>query len=577
MDICRCVDVLDQILIFLTPQASSAFRNEKNLLQIIDIGTELFYILLKVYNDQSRDLMEPICERLSSYLDRLGDMFIRANLRQPNVILEYILSNGVNVSRLVSFFDPNILDQSEKFIDIYQRLSKLTAFPEYIPYVLQMFRKFNVRLWFENVKQASSHLKFVDVLFNHFCVLIENYPKLFKGKSAKAGEENFVIETLNQLFDISIGHMIQILSFSYPSQVGCLFFHLVELIQTMRKRQRLVQQQNKSLTPLEFQQSIESGLLPSKVLSEFLEQIKQMEKNCGKNLTKQQIDDLIGWMNQFVMEQTVGSNLKFYENLLVERKFDFSFQIDLNGEDRLSTLYRCWRPSLNELTRIYSEMIILNIRQSLTQNDLKIKSIFDKIISAYGIFIDPSNSLFSLGEWKTIIDHQGDMLTRLIKTFVQLMKEFYEYINESCLNEQELFNSLFSYWYKVVRTLIPDEYSHSILDIYHRHLTQIPWENYRLTIESVLILDEVISMNEDEKNPSSSLYEFVVFLVSSIDARNWISRSDERTLAAIVPNYFRVLIKIFSSSQAKHLTVRIFFWQNENSTEIFFSFSKTIR
>jgi hypothetical protein len=301
-----------QIVQYLTRQLSSKFLNENESLNIIDIGTKLFYSLLLVYNDKYNEYMQPLSEQLNSLFDTLGEIFVKSNLRQPQIILEYIVLNRPNISRLIPYFNPNSLLQSEKFIDIYNKLSKMFTFIEYPPYLLQMFRKFNVKQWFENTSNSTQHLKFIDTLFNHFRSLIENFSLASKRDTPPGYDELPLMEQTNQLFDISIGHMIQILNYSYPSQIGYLFRNLIESIQMMRKKQKIIQQQNNSLIPLEFQQSIERGLLPTKILSEFLDQLHYLENTSTITLGKQQIDEMLNWLHGFVLKQIVRIDNSFY-------------------------------------------------------------------------------------------------------------------------------------------------------------------------------------------------------------------------------------------------------------------------
>jgi hypothetical protein len=201
-------------------------------------------------------------------------------------------------------------------------------------------------------------------------------------------------------------------------------------------------------------------------------------------------------------------------------------------------------------------MIILNIQKRRHHHDVNISQIFEQILLLYGPFIDQTYSLFSLTEWKTIIDQHGDMLTRMIKTFLQLYEELFEYINESYHHQQEFFNCIFQYWYKIVKCLITNEYTHSILDIYHRYLTHLSWAKYRLTIECLLIFDELINANNSENIPSTSLYEFIIFILSTIDIHVWMIENDEKLIISLVPVHFRLLINIFLSPQAKYTQVK---------------------
>jgi hypothetical protein len=73
----------------------------------------------------------------------------------------------------------------------------------------------------------------------------------------------------------------------------------------MRKKQKIIQQQNNSLIPLEFQQSIERGLLPTKILSEFLDQLHYLENTSTITLGRQQIDEMLHWLHGFVLQQIV--------------------------------------------------------------------------------------------------------------------------------------------------------------------------------------------------------------------------------------------------------------------------------
>ena len=70
-------------------------------------------------------------------------------------------------------------------------------------------------------------------------------------------------------------------------------------------------------------------------------------------------------------------------------------------------------------------MLILSIQKRRNHHDMNIPQLFEQILLLYGPFIDQTYSLYSLTEWKTIIDHHGDMLTRMIKTFLQLSEEFF--------------------------------------------------------------------------------------------------------------------------------------------------------
>ncbi|CAF0898086.1 unnamed protein product [Adineta steineri] len=529
IDMCRSIDLLIQIVQYFTRQLSSPFSNENQSLIIIDIGTQLFYSLLLVYDDKYNEYMQPLSEQLSSLFDTLGEIFVKSNLRQPQIILEYIVLNRPNISRLIPYFNPNSLIQSEKFIDIYKKLSKMFTFVECPSYLLQMFRKFNVKQWFENASNSNQRLLFIDTLFNHFRSLVDNFTLAARRETPPGYDELPLIEQTNQLFEISIGHMIQILNYSYPSQIGYLFRNLIESIQIMRKKQKTIQQQNNSLIPSEFQQSIERGLLPTKVLSEFLDQLHYLENTSTITLGRQQIDEMINWLQTFVLKQ-----------------------IDEQSDKRLVQLYQSWRPCLNELTRIYSIMLILNIQKRRIHHDYNISQIFEQILLLYGPFIDQTYSLFSLTEWKTIIDHHGDMLTRMIKTFLQLYEELYEYINESYQYQQEFFNCIFQYWYKIVKHLITNEYTHPILDIYHRYLPHLSWTNYHLTIECLLIFDELINANNLENIPSTSLYEFIIYILSTIDIHTWMIEKDEKLTTALVPTYFCLLINIYLSPQAKY-------------------------
>ena len=214
-------------------------------------------------------------------------------------------------------------------------------------------------------------------------------------------------------------------------------------------------------------------------------------------------------------------------------------------------------------------MIILSIEKVPTTHEANVKIIFDQILLLYGLFIDPTNTLFSLTEWKMIVDHQGDLLTRLIKTFLQLNEEFLERIKHSDQQQRHFYDCLFNYWYKIVKSLIDVEYAHPILDIYHRYLTHVPWNDYCLTIESILILDQLISANNHEKNSSFSLYEFILHLVSSINIHQFVLNDDEHSLVSLVPIYFRLLINIFISSQVKFTQVN-FIRSKENFKDFLF-------
>jgi hypothetical protein len=202
-------------------------------------------------------------------------------------------------------------------------------------------------------------------------------------------------------------------------------------------------------------------------------------------------------------------------------------------------------------------MLILNIQKHRNHHDMNIIQIFEQILLLYGPFIDQNYSLYSLTEWKTIIDHHGDMLTRMIKTFLQLYEELFEYINESYHYQQEFFNCIFQYWYRIVKCLITNEYTHSILDIYHRYLTHLSWSNYRLTMECLLIFEQLINTNNFETIPSTSLYEFIIHILSTIDIHIWMIEKEEKLVSVLVPVYFRLVVNIFLSPQAKYTQVRI--------------------
>ena len=202
-------------------------------------------------------------------------------------------------------------------------------------------------------------------------------------------------------------------------------------------------------------------------------------------------------------------------------------------------------------------MIILSIQKRRNHHDMNIPQLFEQILVLYAPFIDPTYSLYSLAEWKTIIDHHGDMLTRLIKTFLQLDEELFEYINESYHNQQAFFHAIFQYWYRIARSLLAHEYTHAILDIYHRYLTHLSWANYRLTLECLLIFDQLINTNNGEMIPSTSLYEFIIHILSTIDIHTWLINKEEKLVGSLVPIYFRLMVNIFLSPQAKYTQVRM--------------------
>ena len=200
-------------------------------------------------------------------------------------------------------------------------------------------------------------------------------------------------------------------------------------------------------------------------------------------------------------------------------------------------------------------MIILNIQKRLNNHDMNISQLFEQILLLYAPFIDPTYSLYSLNEWKTIIDHHGDMLTRLIKTFLQLYEELFEYINESYHHQQEFFQAIFQYWFRIARGLLPHEYAHAILDIYHRYLTHLSWVNYRLTLESLLTFDQLINTNNTQMIPSTSLYEFILHILSTIDIHTWMINKEDKLVSTLVPVYFRLMVNVFLSPQAKYTQV----------------------
>jgi len=533
LDICRSLDNLISIYDYLTRQLTIKSFGENHSLKIIELGTQFFYLLLTIYKEQYSEFLQPLAEELHSLYDKFGEIFVKSNSNQPQLILEYIVHSRPNISLLIPYFNPDSLNDFDKFIDIYKKLSKMFSFIDYTPYLLQMFRKFHVQQWFERNSNAfQQHLKFIQTLFEHFRSLVDNYTLAAKRETPPGYDEAPLIEQTSQLFDISIGHMIQILNFSYPSQIGYLFRNLIESIQIMRKKQRLIQQQQNTLVPLEFQQSIERGLLPTKILSEFLEQLRYLEKTSTITLGKPQINDMLQWLQKFVLDQ-----------------------IDTQNEQHLIQLYRSWKPCLNELTRIYSIMLILSLEKFRQYHEVNFEPIFEQILLLYGPFIDQTYSRYSLPEWKSIIDQYGDMLTRLIKQFCQLYEEFFEYISESFHLRQQYFSSIFLYWYRIVKCLISYEQTHPILDIYHRYLPQLPWSHYRLTDERLLVFEDLIQTNNSESIPSASLYEFIIHILSTIDIHSWMIDQDEKLLISITPVYFRLIIHIFHSSQAKYTQV----------------------
>lgn len=200
-------------------------------------------------------------------------------------------------------------------------------------------------------------------------------------------------------------------------------------------------------------------------------------------------------------------------------------------------------------------MLILNIQKRRNHHDMNISQVFEQICLLYAPFINPTYSLYSLTEWKTIIDHHGDMLTRMIKTFLQLYEELFEYINENYHHQQEFFHCIFIYWYRIVKCLITNEYAHPILDIYHRYLTHLSWTKYRLTIERLLAFEEIINANNAETIPSTSLYEFVIYILSTIDIHTWMIEKDDKLVSSLVPVHFRLVVNIFQSPQAKYTQV----------------------
>jgi hypothetical protein len=200
-------------------------------------------------------------------------------------------------------------------------------------------------------------------------------------------------------------------------------------------------------------------------------------------------------------------------------------------------------------------MIILLLQKHRQYQEQTIQPITEQILRLYEPFIDPANEFFNLLQWKTIIDHHGDMLTRMIKTFVQLNEELYDYIKESFHYQQEFFSCLFHYWYRIVKYCLENECTHTILDIYHRYFMRLSWSNYRLSPECLLIFDELITINNAHTTSSTSIYEFILSIFSNVNIEFWTIDNDERLLTSLIPIYFRLLINIFLSSQAKSTQV----------------------
>ncbi|CAF1389705.1 unnamed protein product [Rotaria sordida] len=80
----------------------------------------------------------------------------------------------------------------------------------------------------------------------------------------------------------------------------------------------------------------------------------------------------------------------------------------------------------------------------------------------------------------------------------------------------------------LVKYLITNEYTHSILDIYHRYLP--------------------LNANNSENNPSTSLYEFIIYILSSIDMHSGMIENDEELIMSLVPSHFRLVIIMITTN-----------------------------
>ena len=64
VEICFSVDLLSEIIHYLTRQLSSKLVNQNQSLEIIRIGTKLFYLLLSFYNEKYNEYMKPLAEKI---------------------------------------------------------------------------------------------------------------------------------------------------------------------------------------------------------------------------------------------------------------------------------------------------------------------------------------------------------------------------------------------------------------------------------------------------------------------------------------------------------------------------------
>ena len=74
-------------------------------------------------------------------------------------------------------------------------------------------------------------------------------------------------------------------------------------------------------------------------------------------------------------------------------------------------------------------------------------------------------------------------------------------------------------------------------------------------MECLLIFDQLINANNLEMIPSTSLYEFIIHILSTIDIHTWMIKKEEKVISVLVPIYFRLVVNIFLSPQAKYTQV----------------------
>ncbi|CAF1347661.1 unnamed protein product [Rotaria sordida] len=80
---------------------------------------------------------------------------------------------------------------------------------------------------------------------------------------------------------------------------------------------------------------------------------------------------------------------------------------------------------------------------------------------------------------------------------------------------------------------------------------QLSEELFQYINESYSYQQEIfffVNANNSENNPSTSLYEFIIYILSSIDMHSGMIENDEELIMSLVPSHFRLVIIMITTN-----------------------------